>query len=143
MDEEEQNGYFVKLGGGEDAISLYKKSNGSNSKIIEGEIDLLDTDSVKVQVIVLRDSIGNWELWADTGYTNNYQFQGAVLDNTHTTSTHFGIQCTYTQTRSDKFFFDNISVSGTAFQDTFALPEYRNIVINELMVDPTPPNDLP
>lgn len=143
VDEEEQNGYFVKLGGSEDAISLYKKSNGSNSKIIEGEIDLLDTDSVKVQVIVLRDSIGNWELWADTGYTNNYQFQGAVLDNTHTTSTHFGIQCTYTQTRSDKFFFDNISVSGTAFQDTFALPEYRNIIINELMIDPTPPNDLP
>jgi len=90
MDEEEQNGYFVKLGGSEDAISLYKKSNGSNSKIIEGEIDLLDTDSVKVQVIVLRDSIGNWELWADTGYTNNYQFQGAVLDNTHTTSTTLG-----------------------------------------------------
>lgn len=138
----DENGYFVKIGGSEDAISLYKRTGETYSKIIAGTEDLLDVDSVKVQVKVLRDSIGNWELWADTNLSNNFIFLGDTFDNTHITSTNFGLQCTYTQTRSDKFFFDNISVAGTSFQDTFALPNYRDIVINELMVDPSPPNDL-
>lgn len=86
MSEEEENGYYVKLGGGEDVISLYKRGNGSSTKIISGTEGFLDVDSVGVVVKVLRDSIGNWELWADTSLSNIFLFLGDTLDDTHITA---------------------------------------------------------
>lgn len=141
--DENNNGYFVKIGGAEDAISLHRNTNGDVTKIIGGTEGALNTDSVKVLVKVMRDSLGNWELLGAPFPSGNYTSQGTAFDNTHIISERFGIQCTYTQTRSDKFYFDDITVSGTAFQDTFYVPDYREIVINELMIDPSPPNDLP
>lgn len=141
--EDNNSGYYLKLGGADDAISLCKHNNGSSSKIIESPEDFLDLDSVLVRIQVLRDSIGNWELLVDTALNGNYFSLGTVFDDTYLSSSQFGLQCSYTQTRSDKFYFDNISVSGTAFLDTFQLPQPKQLLLNELMIDPSPANDLP
>lgn len=52
------NGYFVKLGGTEDAVSLYKMTDGDKQKIIEGMTDFLDTSFVEVLLLINRDTVG-------------------------------------------------------------------------------------
>ena len=52
------------------------------------------------------------------------------------TSQHFGIECVYTQTRSEKFYFDNLWVECFSFLDTFLRPQVLDIVINEVLFNP-------
>ena len=104
------NGYFVRIGNTTDEISLYRSNAGTNAKIIDGTDDLVDVSNVIVNIRVTRDNNGNWELLADNTGGTNYQSQGTVFDDTHTTTSHFGVLCKYTSTRSDKFYFDDFVV---------------------------------
>ena len=131
--DQNKNGYFVRLGGTDDEVCLYKTKNNQNSKIIDGSNDLLDKDSVKINIKVERDSIGNWQLWTKL---EEWVLQGNAFENSFNTSEAFAISCTYTSTRSQKFFFDNIKIHGTSFVDTFATPQLNDIVINEVLFNP-------
>lgn len=131
--DQNEDGYFVRLGGTDDEVSLYKKSNNQTTKIIDGINDFLDLDSTNVSVKVERDSLGNWQLWAKK---QEWILQGSAFDKSFNMSESIGISCTYTSTRSEKFFFDNIIVSGTSFVDTFATPLPKDIVINEILFNP-------
>ncbi|MGC6428528.1 MAG: hypothetical protein ACON4D_03065 [Flavobacteriales bacterium] len=133
--DENQNGYFIRLGGTDDEVSLYKTNNGQNSKLIDGVNDFLDVDSVNVKIKVERDSLGNWELWTQH-YEQEAILQGICFDNTFVNSQSIGIQSTYTSTRSQKFFYDNLLVSGKSFLDTFARPKVNDIDINEVLFNP-------
>ena len=113
------NGYYVLIGNSDDEVSLYRQTGGSSSKIIDGVNDMVDVSAPSVRVRVTRDANGNWELFADTSAAfNNPVSQGTVNDVTHSSSTHFGVLCDYTSTRSDLFFFDNFNVTGTIIPDT-------------------------
>jgi len=137
------NGYYVRIGGQSgtiDDISLYIQNGSSTTKIIDGADGIAATNP-DLKIKVSRDSIGNWELFADT--SNQYLLQGAVFNNTITSSNYFGVYCKYTVTRSDKFWFDNFNVSGT--YDTTTPPQINtnDIIINEIFADPTPSIGLP
>ena len=105
------------IGNTEDEISLYRQSGTTVTKIIDGVDDLVDTDPVEVKVLVTRSTNGDWELFADTSSSANYQLLGQVTDTTFQSSTFFGVWCDYTSTRSDKFYFDDFHVSGNAYLD--------------------------
>lgn len=111
------NGYFVRCGGTDDEVSLYRRDAASNTEIIDGTDDKLNTSSVNVRVRITRDSLGNWELFSDTSGGTNYVSEGTAFDNTHLQSSFFGVRCNYTSTRSDKFFFDDFNVTGQPFVD--------------------------
>ena len=107
-------GYFVKIGGESGAIddvSLFTQNGSSTTKIIDGT-DGIASLNPNMKIKVLRDSLGNWELFIDTAGT--YFLDGIGFDNTVALSSYFGIFCQYTSTRSDKFWFDNFSVSGSS-----------------------------
>ena len=108
------NGVYVKIGGQSgsiDDISLYTQTGINSNEIIDG-IDGFVTNDPDIRVKVTRDAIGNWELFLDT---NGVLFtQGTAFDNSITSSDYFGVYCKYTVTRSDKFWFDDFSVSGGA-----------------------------
>lgn len=130
------NGYFVKLGGTTDEVRLFKTQNETTTKLIDGADDFLDLDSVALRLLVKRDSIGNWQLSAQRVSDNSFIVQGQCFDDSHLTSQHFGIECVYTQTRSEKFYFDNLWVEGFSFLDTFLRPQVLDIVINEVLFNP-------
>lgn len=113
------NGYFVQVGNAEDEVSLYRQTGTATTKIIDGADDLVDTDPVVLSLRVERSSAGLWQLWADTN-NSGWQSMGSVVDTVIQTSSYFGLWCDYTSTRSDKFFFDNIAVTGAAYQDTIS-----------------------
>jgi len=134
MDQDE-NGYFIRVGGTDDKVSLFRSKDNQNSKIIDGINDFLNIDSVKIKIKVERDSVGNWQLWAKNK-NSQWVLQGSGFDDSFNMSQTFAISCTYTSTRSQKFFFDNISLSGTSFVDTFAIPKANDIIINEVLFNP-------
>ena len=60
---------------------------------------------------------------------------------------HVQLQCEYTKTRADKFHFDFLSVGNrneNCFEEkVYSNPEFGDILITELMIDPTPIRLLP
>lgn len=109
------NGYFVRVGGSTDEVSLFKQSGTTKTEIIDGVDDLLNVSMPNVKIQVTRTATGDWELSADTttGFTG-YTSQGTVTDNDFLTSAYFGVSCIFTSTRSDVFYFDDFVVTGTA-----------------------------
>ena len=113
------NGYFVQIGGASgalDDVSLYHQSGTSGTKIIDGTNGTVATNP-ELNIRVTRDMNGNWELLIDTALNGTYVSEGTIFHNTTTTSSYFGVQCEFTSTRSDKFFFDNFVVTGGPVMD--------------------------
>ena len=114
------DGYFIKLGGTSDEISLYRQDSSQVVEIIDGLDDRIDISSVVLTLRVTRDELGNWELFTKLDGEPDYSTEGSVLDDTYLISNNFGISCQFTATRFDKFYFDDIIVSGNPFTDRFA-----------------------
>ncbi|MBL4625797.1 MAG: lamin tail domain-containing protein, partial [Flavobacteriales bacterium] len=107
------NGYFVRIGGTSDEVSLYKQTGTATSEIIDGLDSRVGTSTVLARIRVTRDAVGNWDLMVDSTGGTTFVSEGVVLDATYTTTSFFGVYCRYTSTRSDKFWFDDIYVSET------------------------------
>ena len=116
---EDLQGYFVKIGDTSDDVSLWKSSEGKQTKIIDGRDKKLDLSSCNISVKVTRDEAGNWELFTDLENTG-YVLEGAVFDDEIKQSNYFGLYCHYTKTRIDKFHFGYINVDGEAYTDLIA-----------------------
>lgn len=115
------NGYYVRIGGSEDEISLYRQDISKHTKIIDGVDGLVNKDSVSVVIRVTRDLLGTWRLYTKSlDNAAELQLIGEVVDNKHLRANFFGFYCRFTSTRSSGFFLDNIRVKGRAFVD--ALP---------------------
>ena len=130
----EINGYFVKIGGTTDEVSLFQQTGTEETEIIDGLDDVVDTDPVTIQIRVTRDAEGNWELFSDPTNSSNFTSEGTINDLTHVVSAFFGVSATYTITRADKFFFDDFVVSGNPFVDVFAptLESFQILSSNQL-----------
>ncbi|HYG04287.1 MAG TPA: lamin tail domain-containing protein [Chryseosolibacter sp.] len=114
------DGYFVMIGGTADEVSLYRQDGVTRTRIIDGADGTLNLSTVTVKVRVTRDDAGNWTLFSDVGNTGTFTQEGIAADTTHLVSSYFGVYCEYTSTRSDKFYFDDISVVGDPFVDNVA-----------------------
>jgi hypothetical protein len=129
-------GYFVKVGNTADEISLYRQDGTIEIEIIHGLVGRVNVSTVKTKVKVTRDDNGNWQLFSDVGNTGIYSLEGAVTDNTHLSSSYFGVYCKYTATRSDKFHFDNFIVTGNPIPDSIppVVEAIKVISSNQLQV---------
>jgi hypothetical protein len=130
------NGYFIKVGNTSDEVSLYRQTGTTELKIIDGLDGRLNVNPVKVKIKVMRDDSGNWQLFSDVGFTGSYTLEGTVADNTHLSSSYFGVYCKYTATRSDKFHFDDFLVTGDPIPDTTIpiLESVKVISSNQLQI---------
>lgn len=125
-------GYFVMIGNTNDEVSLYKQNGSSKTKIIDGSDGILNFSTVEIKIKVIRDLLGNFELFVDTTIAlNNYFSEGTAFDNTFMSSSFFGVLCEYTSTRSDKFWFDNFNVTTQVFIDNLP-PTLTSYNINTL-----------
>jgi len=103
------NGYYLQFGEAlaVDAIELFRQTGITSSSVCRGT-DGLIANSFSMKIRVRRDAAGNWEVSTDPSGGNSFAPQAAGTDATHTTSTNFGIRCTYTASNSNKFYYDNI-----------------------------------
>lgn len=113
------NGYFVRIGGTPDEISLYKVSNGANSIIINGADGTTNSSNNILKIRIVRDTNDLWTLYYDkTGTGNSYIAEPSVTDNSFSTGNYFGLRITQsTSSFFNKHFFDDFNV-GSIVQDT-------------------------
>lgn len=117
------NGYFVLVGNTTNDVSLYKQTGASITKIIDGVDGRLDLSEVRIRIKITRDDFGLWELHSDVGSSGTYVTEGTVTDATYSSSLYFGIFCSYTATRSDKFYFDDFIITDNSSPD-ISPPEF-------------------
>ncbi len=103
------NGYFVRIGGTPDEISLYKMTAGVATILINGIDGVTNRSNNLLRIKIVRDVIGNWSLERDASGGTNYILEGTATDNSFATSNFFGIRIQQsTATFFNKHFFDDI-----------------------------------
>lgn len=83
-------GYFVRIGGTDDEVSLYRKDNGSVTKIIDGINGLLNSSSIEIRISLIREASNQWKLTRNLN-TSGSILEGATTDATYLTASYFGI----------------------------------------------------
>ena len=120
------NGYFVQVGNTSDDVTLNKQTGTTITRIIDGADGQLDMAEVIVRIKVTRDRDGTWNIYTDLGASGTYVIEGTSKDQDHSSSVFFGVLCSYTSTRVDKFYFDDFSVNGEGVSD-LTPPEVINV----------------
>jgi len=131
------NGYFVRIGGITDEVSLYKIVAGVSTILIDGPDGSVNSSTNNpFNVRVTRDVSNNWTLEYDDGVLGPYTNIGSVFDNSITTSSFFGIAITQSTAAGPKnnHFFDNFSV-GPIVGDTSAPVIDSIVVVNSNNLD--------
>ena len=114
------NGYFVRIGGTPDEISLYKSTAGVAAILINGTDGITNTSNNILKIKVTRNAANLWKLERDiTGTGNSYIVEGTVSDNSFGTSSFFGIRITQsTASFFNKHFFDDFYVGALVVDTT-------------------------
>jgi len=112
--------YFVHIGNSEDEIALYRQESGEITKIIDGLDDRIDFNPLEIKLKVERHLGGSFSLWFDLNDGNGWVLEGEVQDAQINNSQYSGVNCVYTSTRSDKFYFDDFIISGELFIDSLS-----------------------
>jgi hypothetical protein len=102
------NGYYLQFGeaGSNDALELFKQNGATSSSICRGKNAGVAT-SFALRFKVTRDDAGNWNLYADYSGGNNFVLEASGTESTYSSSSYFGVLCTYTASNANKFFFDD------------------------------------
>jgi len=109
-------GYFVRLGGTDDEVSLFRKDNGTVTKIIDGANGILNSSNNDIRITVIRDAANQWQLSRDLNASGIFT-EGNVTDATYLSSAFFGILVKQsTASFFQRHFIDNINV-GIFFPD--------------------------
>jgi len=118
-------GYFVRLGGADDEVSLFRKDNGTVTKIIDGTNGILNNSINDVKIKVTRDASNQWILTRDINTTGNF-IEGIITDATYLSSAFFGILVKQsTASFFQKHFIDDIKV--TAFVPDLIAPVIQTV----------------
>lgn len=85
------SGYFLRIGGTEDEISLYKKTGVSIIEILDGRNGRTDNSSNLFSIKVIYDSLKVFNIWIDsTGNRNSYNLQGTTKEIINSECAYFG-----------------------------------------------------
>ncbi len=130
------DGYYVQIGSTQDNISLWRQDGDIHTEIITGTNVSTGNSVNLLQIKVICDPNGNWELFAyDLQNGNGYISEGTANDITYTMCSKFGIFCKYTSSNATKFYFDDFYI-GSIVLDTIAplLSAVEVISANELLL---------
>jgi len=130
-------GYFLKIGGisgNDDAIELFRQDGSSSELLISGTIGGVGNAPVEARVSVMRDAENFWTLAVDYDSETAFLEEGSTLDNRYTQGAYFGIECRYTSTRSDKFFFDDLKIDTQQDEQAPNLVEAEALSVNQILL---------
>ncbi|MEO1624904.1 MAG: lamin tail domain-containing protein [Bacteroidota bacterium] len=108
------SGYFIEIGeqGSDDAVRLFRQDLGEETELARGSAATVGSDPVELRLQVRRNSLAEWIVLTDLQGGNDFQEDFRVTDGTYGTGeAFFGLVCQYTSSRTDRFFFDDISLS--------------------------------
>ena len=114
------SGYFVRIGGTTDEISLYRKVAGVSTKIIDGVDGITNVSNNTLKIKVVCTATNDWTLSRDiSGAGISFVTEGTVNDATVSGSSFFGVSITQsTASFFQKHFFDDFYVGPIIFDVT-------------------------
>lgn len=129
------DGYYIQLGesGSTDAVRLFKSQGGVSTLICSSPDGQIST-SVNVGLRIIRDNLGNWEMYVDPSGGTNYGTAYTGTDASVLVGTHFGFLGTYTVSNATKFYVDNVYI-GPVILDTQAPTIVSSQAISATQVD--------
>ncbi|EOR93228.1 hypothetical protein ADIARSV_3647 [Arcticibacter svalbardensis MN12-7] len=155
------NAYFIQIGidGSTDSYDLYRLKGSTLTLLIKGVEGRASASSLNTRVKINRSSTGKWELWSRNREETAFSKEGEKTDASPILSTSwFGVQCVFTKTRSDLFYFDDFMIKKLTAEDanptvvvpvdSTSIPETgggtvpvaaiakNEILINELLFNP-------
>lgn len=115
------NGYYLQFGegGSNDAIELFRQTGSTSTSVCRATNGSI-ANAFGVRVKVTREHQGAWSIFADYTGGTNLVLQASGTDLTHTSSSYFGVRCTYTVANANRFLYDNISISALRAPDVTA-----------------------
>ncbi len=128
------NGYFIRIGGTDDEISLFKRSGAASGsvKLIDGLNGALNTSNNTLKIKLSRNNAGLFTLERETeGSSSGFYTEGTAIDTSFISSAYFGIFIQQsTSTFFQKHFFDNFRI--TPLVQDLQAPGFKDIrVLNE------------
>ena len=105
--------YFIEIGesGSNDALKFFRRDQGADVLLASGTAGAVGGSVVIADLRVMRTAGGNWQVFADYNNSGSYELEAAFQDDTFSGGNQvFGIQCDYTDSRKDRFFFDDILI---------------------------------
>ncbi|MDR3061662.1 MAG: lamin tail domain-containing protein [Dysgonamonadaceae bacterium] len=136
---------FVRIGHTNKNFCLIMNDGNSEKVLITGLKDRLNKSSFSFKMKVLFSKKGRLELYSKLDEETDYTLEGNTLIEKSIRSSHFGLLCQYTSTRSTLFYFDNIEVREMSEDENKfcdqkygddqqgEIPEPSDIVFNEIM----------
>lgn len=106
-------GYFVRIGDTPDHIVLYKRVGTTNTALVQSANSVVGSSSSNpFRIRVTRALDDTWTLAYQPGGSGPYTVVGTAVDNTFSTSSHFGIVIVQSTAASpvNNHFFDDFSV---------------------------------
>jgi Lamin Tail Domain/Bacterial Ig-like domain len=105
------NGYFIRIGGVDDDISLFKTTLGIQSILIDGEKVVTNSSNNLIRIKIIRSASNVWTIEYDKMGGTNYVIDGTVTDNSFIVSNFFGIRIQQSiASFHTKHFFDDLYV---------------------------------
>jgi hypothetical protein len=107
-------GYFVRLGGTDDEVSLFRKDSAKTAVLlIDGQNGTLASSTNNlVRVRVTRSTAGQWTLARDLSGGRSFVAEASQpVDNTHQRSAAVGVALLYSAANAKNFYFDDFSVT--------------------------------
>jgi len=114
------NGYYIRMGenGSFDSVDLWEQNGNTHTKIIDGINSRVALANNIVRVKVTRTAAGLWTVYSDTTGGTNWVTEGAVTNNTFTTSNYSGLFCRYTVSNINDFYLDDVYVGPPVIDNT-------------------------
>ena len=136
-------GYFVRLGGTSDEISLFRKDSARTAVlVIDGLNSTLGSTNNVARVRVTRSAAGQWTLAYDLSGGTTYTTEpNAPTDLTYTQSVAVGVSLIYSSANGKSFLFDDFRVTDTTapalLQALTSDSRTVDLVFNEALDAPT------
>ena len=111
------SGYFVRLGGTNDEVSLFRKDSARTAVVVlDGQNGTLASSTNNlVRVRVSRSLSGQWTLARDLAGGRNFVAEAAQpTDQTYQRSAAVGVSLLYSAANAKNFYFDDFYVTDTA-----------------------------
>ena len=145
----EGSGWYVRVGGSDKNVSLYKQSSGNEKKMLDNSDrkDVLSSDNNEVEVRVEYNGSEIRLYSRISGVDNDFVLDGSKSVASLGVSSYCSLVYKTTAAATRCFFFDDIEVSGrseaitddTGVEDdvpSYDIDEATQLVINEVMFDP-------
>lgn len=108
------NAYYLEIGenGSQDALKFIKSRAGKTTLVAEGNLAAVSKDPTLLRLRISRSELGNWIISTDYNGGNAFTEEIFASDKSILFKPKgiFAIECNYTTTRRDKFFFDDLSI---------------------------------